>query len=785
LSISVDEVWQAIRQDPRFSTHITAWRLIELAPAFWADYPHDVHPDLVEALKAQGIERLYSHQAEAYEAIRAGRNAVIVTPTASGKTLCYNLPVLNHLLADPEARALYLFPTKALSQDQVAELHDLIRILGRPIRTFTYDGDTPQDARKAIRLQGNIVVSNPDMLHTGILPHHTRWVQLFANLKYVVIDEIHSYRGIFGSHFANVLRRLKRICSFHGSSPRFICCSATIANPEELARRLLEEDVLLIDQNGAPRGEKLLVFYNPPVVNEALGIRRSYLHEARDLASRILQAGIQTLVFATSRLSTEILVTYLKEALEKAGGNGDQVRGYRGGYLPLLRREIEAGMREGKILGVVSTNALELGIDIGHLDACVIAGYPGSIASTWQQVGRAGRRLGLSLAILVASSSPLNQFIINHPDYFWGRSPEHARINPDNSMILINHLKCAAFELPFAEGEAFGKSDPSKMLKFLEEERVLHLSGGQWHWMSDSYPADQISLRSVSSDNFLVLDASEENRTVAEVEFTDAPSTLHEKAIYLCEGKPFLVERMDYGGRRAYVRPVEVDYYTDAITYNHLRILDYFEREDLGRSRRAHGEVHVLEQVVGFKKIKFYTLENLGSGEVLLPEQEMHTTAYWLTIPRPLLEGLSLSPAEVGNGLLGLVHALQSVASLFLMSDPHDLATYIGDESILERPPEKPTPADLSPFSSAGQLAPARPDFQPSLFLYDNYPGGIGLSPQLYQLHEELLRKTLGLIQACPCRHGCPSCVGPIQEVGRGAKSATLSILKAVLGLTP
>ncbi|MDH7500972.1 MAG: DUF1998 domain-containing protein, partial [candidate division NC10 bacterium] len=398
---------------------------------------------------------------------------------------------------------------------------------------------------------------------------------------------------------------------------------------------------------------------------------------------------------------------------------------------------------------------------------------------------RAGRRLGLSLAILVASSSPLNQFIINHPEYFWGKSPEQARINPDNPMVLINHLKCAAFELPFAEGEAFGGSDPTQMLKFLEEERVVHLSGGQWHWMSDSYPADQISLRSVSSDNFLVLDASNENRTLAEVEFSDAPSTLHEKAIYLCEGAPYLVERMDYAGRRAYVKPVEVDYYTDAITYNHLRILDVFEREDLSRSRRAHGEVHVLEQVVGFKKIKFYTLENLGSGEVLLPEQEMHTTAYWLTIPRGLLQGLALSAAEVGNGLLGLAHALQSVACLFLMSDPHDLATYIGDESLLDRPPERPEGEALGSASvlPSGPAFAVRPDFQPSLFLYDNYPGGIGLSPRLYQIHEELLRDTLKLIQSCPCRSGCPSCVGAIQEVGRGAKAATLSILRAILGV--
>jgi DEAD/DEAH box helicase domain-containing protein len=781
--MNVEQILQGIRGDPRFSPHITAWKEIGPVPALWADFPPDVHSDLKDALKAQGIERLYSHQAQAYEAIRAGRNVVIVTPTASGKTLCYNLPILNRLLAEREARALYLFPTKALSQDQVAELHDLIEALRRPIRSFTYDGDTAQDARKAIRSQGNIVVTNPDMLHCGILPHHTRWAQLFQNLRYVVIDEIHSYRGIFGSHFANVLRRLKRICNFYGSHPQFICSSATIANPDELAARLLGEEMLLIDRNGAPRGEKVLVFYNPPVVNEYLGIRKSYLHEVRDLASRILQAGIQTIVFATSRLSTEILVTYLKEALGRRGGKSDQVRGYRGGYLPLQRREIEAGLREGQILGVVSTNALELGIDIGQLDACVIAGYPGSVASTWQQMGRAGRRLGLSLAILVGSSSPMDQFILNHPEYFWGRSPEHARINPDNPMILINHLKCAAFELPFAEGETFGGSDPSEMLKFLEEERVLHLTGGQWHWMSDSYPADQISLRSISSDNFVVMDSANENRAIAEVDFESAPSTIHEKAIYLVEGRPYLVEKMDFAGRKAYVRPAEVDYYTDAITYNRLRILDCFEREDLGQSRRAHGEVHVVEQVVGFKKIKFYTLENLGSGELLLPEQEMHTTAYWLTIPRTVLENIPFSPGEAWNGLLGLAYSLQHVASLFLMSDPRDLSPYIGDESELERPlrgtglPEAAGDSALPPYM--------RPDFQPSIFLYDNYPGGIGLSPQLYELHEEILQKARELIESCSCHHGCPSCVGATHEVGKGAKVTTVSILQKLLGVIP
>ena len=579
----------------------------------------------------------------------AGRNVVVVTPTASGKTLCYNIPVLNTLLTHPDARALYLFPTKALAQDQMEELYQLIQLTGRDLKTFTYDGDTPQDARRAIRAQGHVVVSNPDMLHAGILPHHTKWVQLFENLKYVVIDELHSYRGVFGSHLTNVLRRLKRICAFYGSKPQFICCSATIANPKELAAKLLEEDVELVDNNGAPRGEKYFVFYNPPVVNQQLGIRRSYVNETRSVALSFLKRGLQTLVFANSRLVTEILVTYLKDALERNVLSRDLVRGYRGGYLPLERREVEKGLREGKILGVVATNALELGVDIGSLEVCVMAGYSGSIASTWQRAGRAGRRSGVSAAVLVASSAPLDQFIVEHPEYFFGQSPEHGLINPDNLEILLNHVKCAVFELPFTDGEKFGGVETRDILKFLEENGFVHAAGGQWHWTSEAYPADVVSLRSVSSDNFVVLDVTGEPKIISKVDFPSALTTVHEKAIYIHEGQQYFVEKLDYKERRAHVKRVDLDYFTDAISYTQVRILDTFESQPLKNSVKQSGEIHLTTQVVGFKKIKFYTLENVGAGDLELPEQEMHTTSYWLTLPKgtdgfPALS--SVGPAE-------------------------------------------------------------------------------------------------------------------------------------------
>jgi len=689
------------------------------------------------------------------------------------------------VLREPETRALYLFPTKALSQDQLAELHSLITDIGADVRTFTYDGDTPQDARKAIRSRGHLVVTNPDMLHSGILPHHPKWVKLFENLRYVVIDEVHAYRGVFGSHLANIVRRLKRICRFYGASPTFICSSATIANPKELTEALLEEDVELIERNGAPRGEKYFVFYNPPVVNPELGIRRSYINETRRIASSFLKRGLSTIVFATSRLNTEVLVTYLKDELERGGiRDGDLVRGYRGGYLPKKRREIEAGLREGSVLGVVSTNALELGIDIGSLDVAVIAGYPGSIASTWQQAGRAGRRTGASVAVLIANSNPLNQFIVNHPDYFFGGSPEHGLINPDNLSILVDHIKCASFELPFQDGEKFGKESLAEILAFLQEKNVLHHSDGRWHWTTDAYPADNVSLRSVSSDNFIVYDDSREPRIVAEVDFVSAHSTLHEKAIYILEGKQYIVEKFDYAERRATVRPWESDYFTDAITYTKVNILDRFESSEHLRGVRSHGEVHVVSQVVGFKKIKFYTMENVGSGELDMPEIEMHTTSYWLTVPREVMASVPGTSEERRDGVVGLANTLKTVAMLFLMCDRGDIGVAIGDNSQGTASVERGFKR-LGPGGTPKAAEPVGPAYEPNVFMYDNYPGGIGFSQPLYELHGRLLSEAKQLIEGCPCHDGCPSCVGPVGEVGLRGKEMALAILARLENSSP
>jgi DEAD/DEAH box helicase domain-containing protein len=756
---------------------LTALRRFPAQPAEHADFPEDLHPKLAGVLRSRGIERLYTHQRQAYDLARAGLDTVVVTPTASGKTLCYNLPVLDSILKDPDARALYLFPTKALAQDQLAELYATIQALDADVATFTYDGDTPQDARKAIRSKAHIVVTNPDMLHKGILPHHTKWVKLFENLRYVVIDELHTSRGVYGSHVANVLRRLQRLCRFYGSRPQFLCSSATIGNPRELAEALTEREMHLVERSGAPRGERFFAIYNPPVVNRQLGIRRSALNCARDVSLSFLKKGLQTIVFAPSRLATEVLVTYLKEAIETTPGSEGVIRGYRGGYLPLKRREIERGLREGSVLGVVSTNALELGIDIGSLDAAVITGYPGSVASTWQQAGRAGRRQGASVAVLVANSSPLNQFVARHPDYFFDAPVETARINPDNLQILLAHVKCAAFELPFTADERFGREDLAEILRFLEEEGLLHRSEDRWHWTSESYPADAVSLRSVSSDNFVIQDLTREPRIIAEVDYDSAPSMVHEKAIYILEGRTYFVERYDHLERRVHVREAEVDYYTDAITYTKVRILERFREEAARNARRCHGEVHVTSQVVGFKKIKFYTNENVGSGELQMPENEMHTTAYWLTVPRELMRELPFSLEERRDGVVALAHALSQLAALFLMCDRHDLGVALGDNGQGEARTER----GLMRLGLRGRdEPPPAEDYEPNVFLYDNYPGGIGLSEPLYRLHDRLLRESEALIAACPCSDGCPSCVGPAGEVGSRGKQVALAILRAI-----
>ncbi len=856
----VNDVLNAFAERDHNGEVLTAVRRFPARAAEFADWPEWIRGELRAAYASKGIARPYSHQAAAAEAVHAGKNVAIVTPTASGKTLCYNLPVINTILENEDTRALYLFPTKALAQDQLAELYDVNQRLesgagelsheiengdlglelkeegiagtsagenrprqpreergkkvaatnaremhrseGRPLPkenvgetrhtkgarrfgVFTYDGDTPGDARKAIREKGHIVLTNPDMLHTGILPHHTKWTRLFENLQYIVIDELHSYRGVFGSHLCNVLRRLQRVARFYGSDPQFICCSATIANPGELAERLIEDEVEVLNANGAPAGEKTFVFYNPPVVNRALGIRRSYINESSRVAQEFLKHDLQTMVFANSRLHTEILLTYLQQANPHFPGTTETIRGYRGGYLPYERREIERGLREGRIRGVVSTSALELGIDVGSLDATVMVGYPGTIAATWQRAGRAGRRSGSSCAVMVASSAPLDQFIVRHPDYFFGNTPEHAYIQPDNLEILVNHLKCAAFELPIAPEDKFGEADTQDLCARLADAGYLHRTGEHYHWTQQAYPADTVSLRSVTSDNFIIIDVSGQPEVIGEADFPSALTTVHEKAIYLHGGEQYHVKHLDFKERKAYVKKVDVDYYTDAVRYTQVRTLEIADSARAREERpeipaaRSHGDVLVRSQVVGFKKIKFFTNENIGAGKLELPENEMHTTSYWLTLERALVESLPFSISERQSGMFGLLHAMESVATLLLMCDGRDLGTAIG-----ERPPKPGAEGEeFAPMTMEDAMQrEVKEFFEPNLYLFDAYAGGIGFSEPLYRMHELLMAQTRELIVGCECESGCPSCVGPAGDLAPRAKEAAQAILDRVCG---
>jgi len=817
--MSLDDVLEQLLEIEGKRDTLTRVERFAPRPAQYGPWPEGLRSELRQALQAKGIDQLYSHQSQAVEQALSGKDLVIVTPTASGKTLCYNLPVVQSVLEDGFSRALYLFPTKALAQDQLAELQDLCRRLESsvPIQlgAFTYDGDTPADARRAVRSKAHVVITNPDMLHTGVLPHHTKWSRFFGNLRYIVVDELHTYRGVFGSHLANVFRRLQRICRFHGSNPSFICCSATIANPGQLAEALLERPVELIAQSGAPQGQKTFLFYNPPMLNKELGIRRSYVTSARRLAGKFLEKGHKTILFTGSRLNVEVLTRYLKDKFERCEADEGRIRGYRGGYLPGLRREIESGLRQGTVQGVVTTNALELGIDVGALDVAILAGYPGSVASTWQQAGRAGRRHGSSVVVMVARSDPLDQFLMKHPEYFFESSPEHARINPDNPAILLSHVKCAAFELPLEQGENLGQAQIGQVVSYLAEKQVLHPSGDQFHWAQEVYPADHISLRNAGPENFVIMDMDQNNKVIAEVDWNSARSTVYEDAIYMCEAKTYNVKRLDYPQRRAYVKAVEVDYYTDAITSTAVKVLDSFQRQEAEGSIQEHGEVHVSWRVSGFKKIKFYSRENVGYGQVHLPDHEMHTTSFWLTLREEFFQALELNRADSLEGVVGLANCLHHLAPLYLMCDARDIDHCVGERSgrWFVRP-EASTQGryefSLSPEDDSSDLqgenwlrigvhepeklenlpAEVLGRFDPTLYLYDNIPGGMGLASQLFDLFPQVLERACDMLASCPCEEGCPACVGPPHEVGSRARSVALLLARALqkrpeLAMTP
>jgi DEAD/DEAH box helicase domain-containing protein len=763
---------ETILTSPEFAPHIVLERVLEAAEGNFVPFPADLDGRVAAALRHRGIERIYTHQGEVWEKTRKGRNVVVVTPTASGKTLCYNLPCLQAMLEDENARCLYLFPTKALSQDQQSELNELVGSPGKgeglPIKVATYDGDTPESLRVAARDTGRIIISNPDMLHAGILPNHPRWIKFFSGLRYIVIDETHAYRGVMGSHVAEVIRRLRRVAAFYGARPQFILCSATIANPRELAQTLTGTEVDLVDNNGAPRGEKRVILYNPPLVDAVQGIRRSVVTESRRWMLAFLKAGIKTILFAHSRVKTEVAASYVNEDLRNifTGNAGIRVEAYRGGLLPNERREIERGLREGTIQGVVSTNALELGIDIGGLDASVVAGFPGSFNSFWQQAGRAGRRGGYSVSVFVASASPLDQFIMNDPEWFFRKSAEEGRVDPLNPYILTDHVKCACFELPFRDveltaaesgdagsgssgGAAAVYPDPFgpaalPALEFLEEAGILRHAAGRWHWADRSFPAEGISLRSATADNVVIIDVTAgRNQVIGEMDRPSAKELIFENAVYMHRGRQYLVESLDIANRTCLVREADVNYFTDGLVKTDIKVLS--EDEDVLYGEAANppargvlGDVLVRSQVAKFKKIRFHTHENIGYGDIDLPEEEMQTRALALLFGPGTAGGAALEgkdAVETGSILAGIGTLIRLIAPVFLLCDPRDLG-------LAERVRD--------------------PHFGiPSLYVYDKYPGGTGLSEALSRRVVELFGAVRRVVERCPCASGCPSCVGP------------------------
>ena len=775
----------------KYAGRITGELAMPALTARYAGLPEDMHRALRRGLAARGLDRLYSHQREAWDLARAGRHLVVATPTASGKTLCYNLPVLDAVLSRG-AKALYLFPTKALAQDQVAELSELNRSgrTGAPelgVKAFTFDGDTPGDARKAVRTRGDIVLSNPDMLHQAILPHHTKWAQFFESLAFVVVDELHSYRGVFGSHVANVFRRLNRICRFYGVAPRFIFASATIANPAELAALLVGEPVAAVTDSGAPRGARHLLLWNPPVIDPDLGIRASARSQTTRIARAATKSGLKNIVFARSRLMVEVITKYLKDVFDRDPRRPPRVLAYRGGYLPSERRGTERALRAGRVDCVVSTSALELGVDIGALDVAVLNGYPGTIAATWQRLGRAGRRNRPCLGVLVASSDPLDQYMVRHPEFFLGRSPEHARIHPDQLLILMDHVRCAAFELPFQDGDRFGNEDLNEMLSYLRDEGVLQRQVGdgvgRWFWVADSYPANAVSLRSVAEGNFVVIDISDGKQTIiAEVDYTGAPGTVYAGAIYMVQSQPYQVERLDWTGRKAFVRKTRADYYTDAIDYTRLKILDRFDDRRDARAAAARGEVHLVRRYPGYKKIRYYSHDNIGYGNIDLPDQEMHTTSVWWQVHPALLAQALSSRERAIEGFLGAAYALHHVAALRSMAEIQDLGRAVGDGqgswfAVLGNDGRGQL---RGPNNEALDRVPGD-RFEPTLFLYDNFPGGVGLSAPLFDAAGQLVEDALGLVQGCACAAGCPACIGPVlpgdEQRAQTPKQAALTVL--------
>lgn len=711
--------------------------------AKFRDLSNPLPPPIAAILVKQGIHQLYSHQADAIEAVRRGENVVVVTGTASGKTLCYNLPVVETFLAEPHAKALYMYPTKALAQDQLRVLNSFKALdPGLPIRAGTYDGDTPGDTRRKLRDEGNVVLTNPDMLHSGILPNHSRWSAFFSQLRYVVIDEIHSYRGIFGSNVGNVIRRLRRICMHYGAKPQFVAASATIGNPLEHAEVLVGEPFTAVTNDGSPRGPKRFVLWNPPFTDEGKVERRSPNFEAQQLMVDLILQGVQTICFVRARRTAEVLYRYVRDQLlEENPKLANVVRAYRGGYLADERREIEQLLFSGKLLGVTTTNALELGIDIGSLDAAILVGYPGSVASTWQQAGRAGRGDEEALVILIAQNQPVDQYLMQHTEYFFGQTPERAVIEPANPYILASHLRCACQELPVGEADCgiFGES-AAEVMGLLEEDGQVFFQRGKWYWKGYAFPAQDVSLRNIDDNNYTIQDVTgDEPEVIGQLDEFSAFAQVHPEAIYMHKGDPYFVEHLDIAERIAYVRKGDYDYYTQAIDKTDIRI-EETERDGRWRvSRVCFGPVTVTTIVYMFRKIKFYSRDSIGFGNVNVPPLTLETEALWLVPPAFALQRVRDHGRVPEEGLLGVANAALGVLPLFVLCDPADVGSVVDSSNL----------------------------GTPAIFIYDRYPKGLGFAEKAHERIEEIMQAALHLVEECECEEGCPSCVGsPVPVFG-------------------
>jgi len=774
-SRGVDAVLDRWRHDDAIRRDLALDRTLDPTEPDAVPLPADL-PEAVRAgLRARGITSLYRHQREALDLARAGRHLVVATPTASGKSLCFSLPLAERLAAEPGARALALLPTKALARDQEHSLGALFHASGLDAVVATYDGDTNGDARRRARERANVVITNPDMLHGGMLPHHASWSRFFSSLRFVIVDELHALTGVFGSHVANVLRRLRRIARFHGSDPVFLCASATLGNPGAHAARMIGAPVVTLDRSGAPVGPRNVVVYNPPIINPELGVRASYTRSAVRLAADLVRAQVPTLVFGGSRHAVETMLRYLRDRLRPEGVPDEALQAYRGGYLPETRRRIEKGLRDGDVRCVIATSALELGIDLGDLDAVVCAGYPGTLAALWQRFGRAGRRGVSSLALLVTSAAPVDQYLARDPRWILGAPIEEARVDPNNVELLLQHLRCATFELPFAAKESYGELSAdatADALAVLAEEGSIHQSNSRWTWIATDYPAQRVSLRSISEVRVAVIE-KDTQRTLAELDHRSALLQLHARAIYQHEGAPWLVESLDLEGRRAVVIPSPHDWFTEAITRTRLDVLHAEETEGLVAESDGPtatlGEVQVTTEVTGFRRVRFHTHEHLGQDRLDLPPFVIETDACWISLPADRFdaacarvdgEGDVSGRARVLDGLRGLGHALRSIASLALMCSPQDLGTSI-------------------------ELLPAADDdpgvVSPTLFLYDAAPGGVGLAERAFERRDALLSRARSLVLDCPCAHGCPACVSPgLDDSAGDRKQMALALFDAL-----